>query len=45
MAKGKVPKVGTKERSRKKTGAWRKKRSDAGKKRKKVAGPRAALCC
>ena len=29
-----VPKVGKKKRSRKKDGTWRKKRSDAGKKRK-----------
>lgn len=35
MPKGRVPTVGKKERARRKDGAWRKKRSDAGKKRKK----------
>lgn len=35
MPKGKVPMVGKKERSRTEKGAWRKKRSDAGKKKGK----------
>lgn len=37
MPKGKVPTVGKKERSRTKKGNWRKKRSDAGKKRGKLS--------
>lgn len=35
MARGKVPTVGKKERSRRKDGGWRRKRSDAGKKKRK----------